>query len=148
MLNKGKKSRKLRGHVSHGHGRVGKHRKHPGGRGKCGGLTHHRTLFQRFHPDFFGKRGMRVFFRRRNTEYMPYISVDKIWSLVEKAGQLERFEGNPNEVPVIDLTQFEIFKVIGHGSNPVRPMVVKARQFTPAAEQKIVEAGGQCVLTA
>jgi hypothetical protein len=23
----------LRGHVSHGHGRVGKHRKHPGGRG-------------------------------------------------------------------------------------------------------------------
>jgi len=25
-----KKTRKLRGHVSHGHGRVGKHRKHPG----------------------------------------------------------------------------------------------------------------------
>ena len=29
-----KKTRKLRGHVSHGHGRIGKHRKHPpGGRG-------------------------------------------------------------------------------------------------------------------
>jgi len=32
-----KKTRKLRGHVSHGHGRIGKHRKHPSGRGNAGG---------------------------------------------------------------------------------------------------------------
>lgn len=32
-----RKCRKLRGHVSHGHGRVGKHRKHPAGRGNAGG---------------------------------------------------------------------------------------------------------------
>ena len=32
-----KKHRKSRGHVSAGHGRVGKHRKHPGGRGLAGG---------------------------------------------------------------------------------------------------------------
>jgi hypothetical protein len=38
-----RKCRKLRGHVSHGHGRVGKHRKHPSGRGKAGGLTHQRS---------------------------------------------------------------------------------------------------------
>lgn len=31
-----KKTRKLRGHVSCGHGRVGKHRKHSGGRGNAG----------------------------------------------------------------------------------------------------------------
>ncbi|EPQ12511.1 60S ribosomal protein L27a, partial [Myotis brandtii] len=31
-----RKTRKLRGHVSHGHGRIGKHRKHPGGRGNAG----------------------------------------------------------------------------------------------------------------
>jgi hypothetical protein len=37
-----KKSRKKRGHVSMGHGRVGKHRSHPGGRGNAGGFTHHR----------------------------------------------------------------------------------------------------------
>ena len=37
-----KKTRKMRGHVSHGHGRIGKHRKHPAGRGKAGGKTHHR----------------------------------------------------------------------------------------------------------
>lgn len=40
-------TRKLRGHVSHGHGRVGKHRKHPGGRGLAGGQHHHRTNFDK-----------------------------------------------------------------------------------------------------
>ena len=44
---KPKKTRKLRGHVSHGHGRVGKHRKHPGGRGNAGGQHHHRSLSRR-----------------------------------------------------------------------------------------------------
>lgn len=67
------KTRKLRGHVSHGHGRVGefrlvhvwgpseehsscgvmcfvsagKHRKHPGGRGNAGGMHHHRINFDK-----------------------------------------------------------------------------------------------------
>ena len=38
------KTRKHRGHVSAGHGRVGKHRKHPGGRGLAGGQHHHRYV--------------------------------------------------------------------------------------------------------
>ena len=49
------KNRKKRGHVSAGHGRVGKHRKHPGGRGNAGGQHHHRILFDKFHPGYFGK---------------------------------------------------------------------------------------------
>ncbi|KAI5171552.1 large subunit ribosomal protein L27Ae [Nematocida sp. LUAm3] len=148
MLNKVKKCRKLRGHVSHGHGRVGKHRKHPGGRGKCGGLTHHRTLFERFHPDFFGKRGMRDFHKNANMKYMPSISVSKLWSLVEKAGELNKFESQPESVPVVNVVDFGYHKVIGEGKHPMRPIVVKARHFTPGAEKKIVEAGGQCILTA
>lgn len=50
-----KKTRKLRGHVSHGHGRIGKHRKHPGGRGNAGGAHHHRINFDKYHPGYFGK---------------------------------------------------------------------------------------------
>lgn len=38
-----------------GHGRVGKHRKHPGGRGKAGGMHHNRIHFDKFHPGYFGK---------------------------------------------------------------------------------------------
>jgi large subunit ribosomal protein L27Ae len=41
--------------VSAGHGRVGKHRTHPGGRGNAGGQHHHRILFDKYHPGYFGK---------------------------------------------------------------------------------------------
>ncbi|KAK6997019.1 hypothetical protein R3P38DRAFT_2635065 [Favolaschia claudopus] len=44
------KTRKHRGHVSAGHGRVGKHRKHLGGRGLAGGQHHHRSVSCFFHP--------------------------------------------------------------------------------------------------
>lgn len=33
MVSSKRHGRYLRGHVSHGHGRVGRHRKHPSGRG-------------------------------------------------------------------------------------------------------------------
>lgn len=49
------KTRKHRGHVSAGHGRIGKHRKHPGGRGMAGGQHHHRTNLDKYHPGYFGK---------------------------------------------------------------------------------------------
>ena len=49
------KNRKKRGHVSAGHGRIGKHRKHPGGRGMAGGQHHHRIAMDKYHPGYFGK---------------------------------------------------------------------------------------------
>jgi large subunit ribosomal protein L27Ae len=42
-----KQTRHKRGQVTMGYGRVGKHRKHPGGRGNAGGQHHHRTLFDK-----------------------------------------------------------------------------------------------------
>ncbi|XVF08410.1 hypothetical protein REPUB_Repub07fG0001300 [Reevesia pubescens] len=54
MTTRLKKNRKKRGHVSAGHGRIGKHRKHPGGRGNAGGMHHHRILFDKYHPGYFG----------------------------------------------------------------------------------------------
>ena len=35
-----RKAQKLWGHVGYGHRHIGKHRKHPGGRGNTGGLHH------------------------------------------------------------------------------------------------------------
>ncbi|CDY25779.1 BnaA07g10030D [Brassica napus] len=70
-----KKNRKKRGHVSAGHGRIGKHRKHPGGRG------------------YFGKVGMRYFHKLRNKFYCPIVNLDKLWSLVLGKGHLP--EGKP-----------------------------------------------------
>uniref|UniRef100_A0A8C9PYU3 Large ribosomal subunit protein uL15 n=1 Tax=Spermophilus dauricus TaxID=99837 RepID=A0A8C9PYU3_SPEDA len=45
-----RKTWKLLGHVSHGHCRIGKHRKHPGGQGNAGGIHHHRINFDKYHP--------------------------------------------------------------------------------------------------
>merc|ERR1712071_123932 len=77
-----RKTRKMRGQVSHGHGRIGKHRKHPGGRGLAGGQHHHRINFGKFHPGYFGKVGMRHFHLKKNKYFCPTVNVDKLWSLV------------------------------------------------------------------
>jgi large subunit ribosomal protein L27Ae len=96
-----KKNRKLRGHVSAGHGRVGKHRKHPGGRGLAGGQHHHRINFDKYHPGYFGKVGMRHFHMTRNQYHCPGINLDKLWSLVGGDDARKSFIGK-KEVPVID----------------------------------------------
>ena len=140
-----KKSRKLRGHESMGYGRVGKHRKSPGGHGNAGGMHHQRTWYDRYHPGYFGKVGMRRFHLLKNREWEPTINVDKLWTLVpaeirEKAQQCKKGEA----VPVIDCVQNGFFKVIGRGELPTIPFVVRAKDFSESAEQKIKAAGGVC----
>jgi len=55
MVTKLKKSRKMRGKNSSGHGRINKHRKNPGGKGKSGGQHHHKIIFEKFHETYFRK---------------------------------------------------------------------------------------------
>ncbi|KAL5064044.1 hypothetical protein RYX36_025781, partial [Vicia faba] len=50
MMTTFKKNRKKRGHVSAGHGRIAKHRKHHGGRRDNVGMHHHRILFDKYNP--------------------------------------------------------------------------------------------------
>ncbi|GLB42262.1 putative ribosomal proteins 50S-L15, 50S-L18e, 60S-L27A [Lyophyllum shimeji] len=147
MPTRSTKTRKLRGHVSHGHGRVGKHRKHPGGRGLAGGQHHHRTNFDKYHPGYFGKVGMRHFHLLKNHYWCPIINVDKLWSLVpreEKEGLTE----NSEVVPVIDTLRHGYSKVLGNGNLPKLPFIVKARFVSEKAERKIKEAGGVVKLIA
>ena len=107
-----KKTRKLRGHVSHGHGRIGKHRKHPGGRGNAGGQHHHRINFDKYHPGYFGKVfyccqfsglvyfsvlqvGMRNFHVHPNNSnlHQPGVNLDKLWSLVSEQVRSRKITG-------------------------------------------------------
>jgi hypothetical protein len=37
-----------------------------------------RTLFDRYHPGYFGKIGMRFFHLKRNKLHRPAINIDKI----------------------------------------------------------------------
>ena len=97
-----KKTRKLRGHVSHGHGRIGKHRKHPGGRGNAGGQHHHRINFDQYHPGYFGKVGMRQFHQLKNRTFCPTINLDKIFSVAGE-GFYDAAKNGGGKAPVIDL---------------------------------------------
>merc|ERR1739848_142057 len=138
-----KKVRKLRGHISMGHGRIGKHRKHPSGRGRAGGMHHERILMNKFHPGFYGKLGMRVFHMQRNWKHCPTINTDKLWTLVSENTRLAAAKSK-DKAPVIDVTKSGIFKVLGKGILPKIPVIVRARLFTKLAEKRIKEAGGVC----
>ncbi|KAJ1445489.1 ribosomal protein L27a [Pelagophyceae sp. CCMP2097] len=141
------KNRKKRGHVSAGHGRVGKHRKHPGGRGNAGGQHHHRILFDKFHPGYFGKVGMRHFHQLKNRTFCPIVNLEMLWPLLPE-GTLAAAEASKanGKAPVLDVTTKGYFKVCGKGLLPNCPLVVKAKLFTKLAEKKIKAAGGACIL--
>jgi large subunit ribosomal protein L27Ae len=147
MTTRLKKNRKKRGHVSAGHGRIGKHRKHPGGRGNAGGMHHHRILFDKYHPGYFGKVGMRYFHKLRNRFHCPTVNVEHLWSMVP-ADKAAEAAGTADKAPQIDVTQFGYFKVLGKGRLPEKPIVVKAKLISKVAEKKIKAAGGAVVLVA
>ncbi len=130
-----------------GYGRVGKHRKHPGGRGLAGGQHHHRIMMDKYHPGYFGKVGMRVFHYKRNIHFRPTINLDRIWSLVPKEVR-EQAEQKQGQSLLIDVTKYGYHKVLGKGVLPKIPLVVKAKFFSREAEQRIKSVGGACVLTA
>lgn len=98
------KTRKHRGHVSAGYGRVGKHRKHPGGRGLAGGQHHHRTNFDKYHFGYFGKVGMRHFHLNKAALWRPVINVEKIATLVPEQ-QRQGLSKDSQTVPVVDTLQ-------------------------------------------
>eukprot|EP00483_Globobulimina_turgida_P003110 UN03115 len=144
-----KKTRKKRGHVSAGHGRVGKHRKHPGGRGNAGGQHHHRINFDKYHPGYFGKVGMRYFHKTHNKFHKKEINLDKVWTLVTEQHKKQAEKIAPHgKAIVIDVGRSGYQKVLGKGNMPKRPIIVKARYFSKRAEEKIKAIGGACVLTA
>ena len=141
------KNRKKRGHVSAGHGRIGKHRCHPGGRGNAGGQHHHRILFDKYHPGYFGKNGMRRFHQLKNRDYTPVANIDKLFNIAGDDVYQAAKASDGSKAPVIDLVQFGVFKLLGNGQIDV-PVIVKAKYFSKLAEKKIKAAGGACLLTA
>merc|ERR1712013_665081 len=147
MTTRFKKNRRHRGQISAGRGRIGKHRKHPGGCGNAGGQHHHRINFDKYHPGYFGKVGMRQYHKLKNRKFTTIINVEKLWSLLSPHA-LEYYKEARDKAPVIDCLRAGHMKVTGKGRLPQQPVIVKARYFTKMAESKIKEAGGCCVLVA
>ncbi|CAA21962.1 60S ribosomal protein L28-B [Schizosaccharomyces pombe] len=142
------KTRKLRGHVSAGHGRIGKHRKHPGGRGKAGGLQHLRSHFDKYHPGYFGKVGMRRFHLMKNPLWRPTVNLDRLWTLLPNEARDKYLGKNTEVAPVINVLQSGYGKVLGKGRLPETPVIVQTRYVSRRAEEKIKQAGGVVELIA
>ncbi|KAK4801110.1 hypothetical protein SAY86_021597, partial [Trapa natans] len=81
----------------------------------AGGMHHHRILFDKYHPGYFGKVGMRYFHKLRNKFYCPIMNIDRVWSLVPED---VKAKASTDKAPVIDATQFGYFKVLGKGVLP------------------------------
>uniref|UniRef100_A0A7S4DXS6 Large ribosomal subunit protein uL15/eL18 domain-containing protein n=1 Tax=Lotharella globosa TaxID=91324 RepID=A0A7S4DXS6_9EUKA len=109
----------------------------------------HRIMFDKFHPGFFGKVGMRYFHKTKQQFHRPTINIDKIWTLVSAETRKKYANAGPNDkVPVIDVNAAGYFKVLGKGKLPEQPVIVKAKFFSKDAEKKIKAVGGACVLVA
>merc|ERR1712048_961798 len=132
-LNKQKKTRKLRGHVSHGHGRIGKHRKHPGGRGNAGGMHHHRINYDKYHPGYFGKVGMRYFHKTQNKFFCPTINVDRLWSLVSDQTR-EKYEKSPTRLPSLTSSELATTRFWARATSPSSPS--SSRQSSSARQPR------------
>lgn len=90
---------------------------------------------------------MRYFHKTSQKFFCPTMNVDKLWTLIPE--QVRKENAKKSDVaPVIDVTEAGVFKVLGKGSLPRQPIVVKAKFFSKTAEKKIKAVGGACVLTA
>jgi len=100
----------------------------------------------KYHPGYFGKVGMRHFHLLKNRKHTPTCNIDKIFNIAGE-GVYEAAKNGGGKAPVIDLVQHGYFKLLGGGQITV-PIIVKAKYFSKLAEQKILAAGGACLLTA
>ncbi|EPY74618.1 60S ribosomal protein L27a-like protein [Camelus ferus] len=133
MSSRLRKTWKLRGHVghvSHGHGCIGKHRKHLGS------------------PGYFGKVGMRHYRLKRNQSFCPTVNLDKLWTLVSEQRWVNATNNKTGVAPIIDVVRLGYYKVLGKGKLPKQPVIVNAKFFSRRAEEKIKGVGGACVLVA
>ena len=73
-----------------------------------------RTNFDKYHPGYFGKVGMRHFHLTRNMHWRPIINVDKLWTLVP-AEEKEGLTESSDVVPVIDTLHHGYAKILGNG---------------------------------
>lgn len=68
-------------------------------------MHHHRINYDKYHPGYFGKVGMRNFHLNRNHKFAPILNLDKLWSLVGQEDR-ERAAKEADKIPVVDIVQF------------------------------------------
>jgi large subunit ribosomal protein L27Ae len=105
-------------------------------------------MMDKYHPGYFGKVGMRHFNLRKNAYHCPSVNLDKLWALVGGPDSDAVKKASGGGAPVIDLTHYNIFKLLGKGQLPDKPVVVRAKFVSKRAEEKVRAVGGSVELIA
>ncbi|KAH6831581.1 Ribosomal protein L18e/L15 superfamily protein [Perilla frutescens var. hirtella] len=109
-------------------------------------MHHHRILFDKYHPGYFGQVGMRYFHKLHKKFYCPIVNINHLWSLMP---QEVKDRASKDNAPLIDVTRFGYLKVLGRGLlSKGMPIVLKAKLVSKNAEKKIKKAGGAFLLMA
>jgi large subunit ribosomal protein L27Ae len=88
---------------------------------------------------------MKFYHKKPAMSFMPTVNVDRLWSFVPR----DIYDNaTADAAPIIDVTKLGYYKVLGKGSLPAKPLVVKAKFVSALAEKKIKGAGGAVVLVA
>jgi len=123
---------------------VGKKRCHESGRGNAGGAHHHRINFDKYHPGYFGKLGMRHYHKTANMHWKPTINLNQLAALIPADQRAAAKKGKA--LPVVDLLSHGYAKLLGNGL--ATACIVKARYVSEKAERKLKKIGGAVVLQA
>jgi large subunit ribosomal protein L27Ae len=90
---------------------------------------------------------MREFHLKKNLYYKPSINLESLWNLLPTSVLAEARTKKDQSV-LLDVTKYGFFKVLGKGTLPTVPLVVRAKFFSKKAEERIKAVGGACVLCA
>jgi large subunit ribosomal protein L15 len=133
-----RKTRKHRGSRNHGWGQVGQHRAsgHKGGLGVAGLLKHHFSTMLKEDPDHFG----------HDSTHPPHPNIIKKWTSVRDLDHLFAKSGKKEgEKNILDLTTLGYAKLLG-GGQVKNAYVVKIKQSTASAQEKVKQAGGEVLM--
>lgn len=139
MATRFRKTRKQRGSRTHGWGQVGQHRAsgHKGGLGYSGMHKHHFSTLVKYDPDHFG----------HDSTHPPHPSITKKWASIRDLDQLfAKFGKVEGDKKVIDLSKNGYDKLLGGGKTSTA-YTIRIKKFTPSAEEKIKQAGGEVLTT-
>merc|ERR1712125_174336 len=99
-------------------------------------MGHHRILFDKYHPGYFGKVGMRHFHVLKNRKFTPILNLNKLFNVAGTEFYDAAKGAQAGKAPVIHLISLGYFKLLGTGAIDV-PVVVKAKYFSKLAQRKL-----------
>lgn len=136
---KKKKAHKLYGQKYRGYGQIGRHRHHPGGRGRAGVKDHLKLKLLKEGYEFGSGRG----FTRHAVKARW-----KVYTLRQLDSIVRKYDLKVEESKyVIDLSNEKFVKVLGTGkiTFPIKLIVNEKAVITEKAQNKIERAGGLVV---